>query len=232
MVIGDDIYVAGNPEGLEGTLSSGIVSAMREITGHKLLQITAPISPGSSGGPVMDAYGEVIGVAVATFKEGQNLNFAVPSSYVKKMLAAIGSASPLNAGSRNTPSAVDSFGGRVTDAIQITHKVVECHHKLTFSIRNSLPHPIEGIRLLFVYRDKSGDPVDYEEKSYSWRIPPGLAKAVGSEGPSVPNWMAFRELGKKRVYKCDGDVAWQLEAERFDLSPIEIRILGFRIIDE
>lgn len=69
--VGDEIFVIGNPQGLEGTLSKGIVSAIRTVGQDSILQITAPISPGSSGGPVLNEKGEVIGVAVATFKEGQ-----------------------------------------------------------------------------------------------------------------------------------------------------------------
>jgi hypothetical protein len=75
-VVGEDILVAGNPEGLEATFSKGIVSAIRSQAG--LLQIDAPISPGSSGGPVVNKHGEVIGLAVSSLIEGQNLNFAIP----------------------------------------------------------------------------------------------------------------------------------------------------------
>jgi hypothetical protein len=75
-VVGQDILVAGNPEGLEATFSKGIISAIR--AGAGLLQIDAPISPGSSGGPVVNKRGEVIGLAVSSLTEGQNLNFAVP----------------------------------------------------------------------------------------------------------------------------------------------------------
>ena len=75
--VGDDIFVAGNPEGLEGTFTRGIVSGVRSQGG--LLQIDAPVSPGSSGGPVVDAYGRVVGVTVSSIREGQNLNFAIPA---------------------------------------------------------------------------------------------------------------------------------------------------------
>jgi hypothetical protein len=78
-LVGQDILVAGNPEGLEATFSKGIVSAIRPGVG--LLQIDAPISPGSSGGPVVNNHGEVIGLAVSSLVEGQNLNFAVPIRY-------------------------------------------------------------------------------------------------------------------------------------------------------
>jgi hypothetical protein len=74
--VGQDILVAGNPEGLEATFSKGIISATRPEAG--LLQIDASISPGSSGGPVINQKGEVVGVAVSTMMGGQNLNFAVP----------------------------------------------------------------------------------------------------------------------------------------------------------
>ena len=231
MSVGDDVYVAGNPEGLEGTLSSGIVSAVRQVQEHKLLQITAPISPGSSGGPVLNAQGEVIGIAVATFRGGQNLNFAVPSSYLITMLANIRSVSPLTANSKHPSSAIDALGGNVTDAIQITHRKVECSDSgfggsnITFSIRNSLPHAITNVRLLFVFRDKSGDPVDYFEGSYSERIPPGLAKAV--VGPYLKKTLLLAHFPT-----LAGNGCWELSGEQFDLSFIEIRILGFRIFDE
>lgn len=55
--VGDPVYAVGNPQGLEGTFSQGIVSSIREIGSDKLLQITAPISPGSSGGPVLNGGG-------------------------------------------------------------------------------------------------------------------------------------------------------------------------------
>jgi len=86
--VGESIFVAGNPEGLEGSFSTGIVAAIRVFGHTKWIQITAPISPGSSGGPVMDDKGLVIGVTVANLKEGQNLNFAIPSAHVLNVLLA------------------------------------------------------------------------------------------------------------------------------------------------
>lgn len=72
---GTDIFVIGNPEGLESTVSTGIISSIRDQEGKKLVQISAPISPGSSGSPIMDMQGNVIGVATYQYKKGQNLNF-------------------------------------------------------------------------------------------------------------------------------------------------------------
>lgn len=80
---GESIVVIGNPFGLEGSVSNGIVSAVREISGYgKIIQITAPISPGSSGSPVVNMLGQVIGVATLQAAEGQSLNFAVPSERI------------------------------------------------------------------------------------------------------------------------------------------------------
>lgn len=90
---GDPVFVISNPEGLTRTISQGILSGLRVVRGRELLQITAPISPGSSGGPVFDAPGQVIGVAVAQLEEGQNLNFAVPVVALRQLLADKTSAS-------------------------------------------------------------------------------------------------------------------------------------------
>lgn len=80
--IGAQIYVAGNPKGLEGTFSDGIISSKRGGHAYGRLQMTAPISPGSSGGPVLNTRGEVIGVSFMTVAGGQNLNFAIPSNWI------------------------------------------------------------------------------------------------------------------------------------------------------
>jgi tetratricopeptide (TPR) repeat protein len=83
---GESIVVVGNPFGLEGSVSNGIVSAVREISGYgKIIQITAPISPGSSGSPVVNMLGQVIGVATLQAAEGQSLNFAVPSERISAL---------------------------------------------------------------------------------------------------------------------------------------------------
>ena len=86
-VVGETVYALGNPEGLAGTISPGIVSAgLRDTKKQARLQITAPISHGSSGGPVVNAKGEVVGVTVGSLTEGQNLNFAVPSALLHTLL--------------------------------------------------------------------------------------------------------------------------------------------------
>ena len=89
---GTIVYVIGNPLNQKGTFSSGIVSAVRPMKSNSndnAFQITAPISPGSSGGPVLDRSGKVIGIIYSQITKGQNLNFAIPVNYLKTLLATI-----------------------------------------------------------------------------------------------------------------------------------------------
>jgi serine protease Do len=84
---GDSVVAIGHPLGLEDTVSNGLVSAVRVVDpALTVLQISAPIAPGSSGGPLFSDRGEVIGVATAYSTEGQNLNFGVPVRYLKALL--------------------------------------------------------------------------------------------------------------------------------------------------
>jgi len=94
---GDPVVVVGNPFGLTGSVSDGIVSAVRpsglgEDSDHfqrmALIQVTAPISPGSSGSPVIGVDGAVVGVAVGGYVHGQNLNFAIPAATVARLMAS------------------------------------------------------------------------------------------------------------------------------------------------
>jgi tetratricopeptide (TPR) repeat protein len=78
--------VIGNPFGLEGSVTNGIVSAVRDIPGFgRIIQITAPISPGSSGSPVVNMQGQVIGVATLQITGGQSVNFAIPSERIAQL---------------------------------------------------------------------------------------------------------------------------------------------------
>jgi len=96
VAVGETIYSLSNPLGVfQNTLSQGIVSGIRPGDGYKYFQISAPISHGSSGGPIFNSRGEVIGIAVATIEEGQNLNFAVPIDYARGMVLSMGSPRPL-----------------------------------------------------------------------------------------------------------------------------------------
>jgi S1-C subfamily serine protease len=208
--VGDEVFAIGNPLGLEGTLSQGIVSGIRQVGSDTLLQITAPISPGSSGGPVLTAQGDVVGVAVATFSGGQNLNFAIPVSHLVRLLANMKLVpDPL---SRNVPtkarkSVVGELGGRSTEGVRGAQFAWGDFGLglYSFSLRNQLPQGVKNVRCLVVFYDDSGKPLDVSEPFCQMeQVLPGLAKRVtGSVDRSV------QRLSKR----------------------VEIRILDFRIIE-
>ena len=81
--VGSKAYVIGAPEGLDFSISDGLISQIRRLDSKSTVyQFSCPASPGNSGGPVMDSHGNVIGVVSFQFEDGQNLNFAIPSSYI------------------------------------------------------------------------------------------------------------------------------------------------------
>jgi S1-C subfamily serine protease len=87
--VGEEIVAIGNPLGLELTVSNGILSGIRgdEKDGGKLLQITAPISHGSSGGPLFNMFGEVVGINALILEGGESLNFAIPINDAQRLLS-------------------------------------------------------------------------------------------------------------------------------------------------
>lgn len=215
VAVGDEVYAIGNPQGLEGTFSQGIVSSIRQIGSDMLFQITAPISPGSSGGPVLNTQGKVIGIAVATFSGGQNLNFAIPASYLAPLMKSAFFLIPpcplsAEATTKQKRSIIDDLGGRSVEGvvgenltwtnISWTDGAVE----YAFSFRNQLREPVKDIYCFVVFYDHSGNPIDFDVVHYSDVIPAGLAKRV-----------------KSRV---DGSV------KRLT-SKVEFRILDFRIVE-
>lgn len=212
--IGEPIYAVGNPQGLEGTFSQGIVSSIRLVGRDKLLQITAPISPGSSGGPILNSKAEVIGVSVATFQKGQNLNFAIPSNYVKALLTKAGPTKPL--ASTGIPkmqqSILSDIGGRSTEGVvggQLTWAMPgnPFDGDYAFSLRNQLRENVKNVYCLVVFYDSKGTPIDVDVVKYSGLIPAGLAKRVTSRvDPSV------HVLAEKQ-------------------GSVEFRILDFQIVD-
>jgi tetratricopeptide (TPR) repeat protein len=110
---GESVVVIGNPFGLEGSVTNGIVSAVRDIpTFGRIIQITAPISPGSSGSPVVNMQGQVVGVATLQITGGQSVNFAIPSERISQLQA--GALVPLSelvaaTGRNKRAKAVQSF---------------------------------------------------------------------------------------------------------------------------
>lgn len=217
--VGEAVYAVGNPRGLEGTFSQGIVSAVREIGKNRLLQITAPISPGSSGGPVLNTSGMVIGVSVATYRGGQNLNFAIPVNYLAALLEGPRAPTPLNNAKivSRRRSLLSDFGGRNTeglagDSLQWSwgyHGVLGGRY--SFSLRNNLREPVSDIYCLVVFYDRSGRPIETDIVSFPGVIPEGLARRITSEVHHSVQEMTTRNNAKHPHTK------------------VEIRILDFRL---
>jgi tetratricopeptide (TPR) repeat protein len=92
---GEPIFVIGNPLKLEGSVSDGIVSAVREVpNSYRIIQITAPISHGNSGSPVFNLKGQVLGVVTIKVTNGQNINLAIAAARVAELKP--GKLQPLN----------------------------------------------------------------------------------------------------------------------------------------
>ena len=116
VAVGQAVFAVGNPWGLEATVSTGVVSSLRVLDdGTRVIDTDTAASPGSSGGPLFNAEGEVVGVVTYTTADGERLMFATPSSYVRALQRAerpisldefarelIGSNSPLFDGTDET----------------------------------------------------------------------------------------------------------------------------------
>lgn len=175
--IGEKIYAIGNPKGLSGTISEGIVSGIRDLKNKELIQITAPISPGSSGGPVINNSGQVIGVAVGTLTSGQNLNFAIPSSILMSLIAKENnSVTSLNikkgaAEPKTKKTEIDIKEGVIVRNIKYKTKYdwergypdENGYCLKSFSILNRLPHAVRINSVIFILYDKAGIPIAYKE---------------------------------------------------------------------
>ena len=159
--IGQKIFAIGNPLGLEGTISDGIISGIRNFEDFSVLQISAPISPGNSGGPVVNENGDVVGVATFTITEGQNINFAVPVKYLKELLDNQIAQVPLSSlGEIKTTSSTaqpsKDFGG-----ISFTKFSIEdWGRELKFSIKNNLRQSVANIKTIWIIYDSDGEPLD------------------------------------------------------------------------
>lgn len=222
--IGDKIYAIGNPKGLSGTISEGIVSGIRKVNDKELIQITAPISPGSSGGPVINNFGQVVGVAVSTITSGQNLNFAIPSSLILRLIAkGNNSITALNIskgsiGSKSEKNEIDIKEGVVVRDLKYTNRDDSGYCLESLSILNRLSSKIRINNATFILYDKIGIPIDYTEfdggELRIKEIKPFLAKTVVFDGYSGLDCRRMRVLSKN-----NGEY-------------LVVRILDFEIVDE
>ncbi len=212
---GQDVVVLGSPQGLEGTVSTGIIGGLRTISGVRYLQITAPISPGSSGGPVFNAQGRVIAISTATSAKGQNLNFALPVN----LLRDVPPASIAFAAAKPEPFDLRD-GDRLKDLVYFNNIIEEFGffaegstlNSLTASLQNRTSDTISDVRVLVVVRSPRGEVLDFHLRDFKGTvIPPGLAKQV-----AIPiSTRGFRTWGTGADY---------------DRGSYEIRLLDYKVV--
>ena len=226
--IGDTVFACGNPKGLEGTFSSGIVSSFRDVGSNQLLQITAPISPGSSGGPVVNANGGVIGVAVATYRGGQNLNFAIPAKNVEALLNSRQELRSLAKEAKGDSSRnLFSKLGSERDTSGITGDQFlwndDRDHELggsrfTFTLRNRSKQTVKNVKGLAIIYDRDGNPADFSEIRCNPSLPAGLAKRYSGR---------FDSSVKPLTTSVSPE-----DQRKYSLTPntrVEFRVLSFEI---
>jgi len=183
--IGERIYAIGNPEGLEGTVSEGIISGFRKIDNNfRIMQITAPISPGSSGGPVINQNGQVIGIASASNIEGQNLNFAIPVTKLKEVISKpkinipFKQANlPIDKNSQMTQHSEDTNLVKVFN-IKIGTRYTNGTAHINFSVRNNTRRDIKNIKLIISWKLDSGEIVHFSPVLVEDTIPSLQTKII------------------------------------------------------
>jgi len=225
--IGEKIYAIGNPKGLTGTISEVIISGIRTFENKELIQITAPISPGSSGGPVINNFGQLLGVSVGTLDAGQNLNFAIPTKYVSILTKLPNNQiTQLNIKSKAKQSSTVATSKNIKEGIELINLEWEnseiyespSYRGLkAFSIKNNLPYEVTKVTLFFILRNSENQPIDTFEMIYNQsgqyieskeNIKPFLAKYVEGD---------YYEFSNKRTCQLR-------KGEK-----LEIRILDFII---
>jgi hypothetical protein len=222
--IGASIFAIGNPQGFEGTFSQGIVSGIRSAGNTRLLQITAPISPGSSGGPVLDDRGDVIGVATATYRGGQNLNFAVPSEYVDALLKNAGSRVDLQHATARRRQPLFGIGDHLTTGVIGENLQWDAEYDFqgggySLSLRNRLNQPVQNVRALVIFHDRKGNPLETDAVSLAGIIPPGLARRVQGAVDSSVKRLTSNTIRSGTAYSLT------------PATKVEVRILGFEVMD-
>lgn len=228
--VGATVYAVGNPRGLEGSFSQGIVSAIRPIGGVSLLQITAPISPGSSGGPVLDASGKVVGVSVATYKGGQNLNFAIPSTALTKLATQEDERATFAVALAKAKGTKTILGELGADRILVgvTGSAMQWegglsgslgHGDFAVSVRNMLGKPISNVMGLVIIHDKQGQPLDFTVVTYRDIIPPNLTKRVnGRFDKSVVGMTTSASRKNHYFYELTPGTKVEFRALYFDIN--------------
>lgn len=113
--VGQRVYAIGAPEGLELTFTEGLVSSLREFEGSQYIQTTAAISQGSSGGGLFDSEGRLVGITAFFLQDGQNLNFALPASWITQLASRAGAGGAKRPAASARDSVAKKWAARIAE---------------------------------------------------------------------------------------------------------------------
>ena len=165
--VGDKVVLIGNPLGLEGTVTAGIISGTRAMEGFKVIQTDAAANPGNSGGPLLASNGSAIGVLSFKFRGTESLNFVVPINYARGLLAQGGSMS-LDQFNQKLGATPDVFAAKAP-AIPRAWKSITSNN--TYTIR------VEGD---YIYVEVKVPPEQASKRAYAnWEFKKSGDKHVG-----------------------------------------------------
>jgi S1-C subfamily serine protease len=213
--VGDRVVAIGSPLGLEGTVSDGIVSALRSETPAKnWIQTTAPVSHGNSGGPLLDMHGSVVGVITwgVNLEQGQNLNFATPSDKVQSLLDMHEQLSSIEAVASSTTQEVEANPPDQTDTPNTGERhAIEQLRSIADAIKSCPPEvyktPPEIQAILWESTVESGPPTNV-----AWDVVPNpnsiRARFLGSVEylfPSATRWAPDMCSRVKKKKECNDD---------------------------
>lgn len=177
ITMGDKIYTIGNPLGLEDTMSDGLISSKsREVGGATYVQISAPISHGSSGGVLVNEKAEVIGITSAGIDEGQNLNFAIPINLLKTLLnqdsnLSLSQVKPTNSSENIALSSIQTYLQQKYGVTEVDGITLKYDIKVTLYSGNSDGSHAGSAFIVFYIQDEKAmittNPADYLKWSIS-----------------------------------------------------------------
>jgi len=197
--VGEDIVAIGNPKGLEGTVSAGIVSGIRTDETGQWVQITAPISPGSSGGPIVDAEGYVLGVTsfVLYFDEGQNLNFAYPTAFLTKLYNNRSEAKLSSLKVKSEKKIKKAVGSVKIAHIRLIHEGSYERAGVQFTVRNNSQEAIKNtiVKVTYFCPNKKANIYGCDLNDPTTPIHQSLFKVAGTVSPNSSLRYIRRSVG-------------------------------------
>jgi tetratricopeptide (TPR) repeat protein len=198
--IGAAVVAIGNPRGLENTVSQGIISGKREITKDAyLLQTSAPISPGSSGGGLFDESGRLLAIIVSYLEDSQNLNFAIPIHY-----ADFAAMRKLDQQIAAAPAGVDGYLARAQAYLDVEEyelALVDLRQALQLDTQSAEAHRLRGE--VYYWQDRY--PEALQDFSTVIRLQPAKPQGYYDRG--------FAYLGMKRNEEAIADFQSAVEKD-------------------